>query len=70
MDENISPYSNAIDIENVMFSNKKIETLDSREVNSLSLPLKENPRVKQLARKERYAFNDEGAYISKQTVYI
>ena len=68
VDENISPYSNAVDIENVMFSNKKIETLDNREPETL-LPLKENPRVKQLARKERYAFNDEGAPISANKLF-
>lgn len=68
VDENISPYSNAIDIENVMFSNKKIETLDNREAETL-LPLKENPRVKQLARKERYAYNDEGAPISPNKLF-
>ncbi|MDD4494197.1 MAG: thiamine pyrophosphate-dependent enzyme, partial [Eubacteriales bacterium] len=42
----------------LMFSNQKIEKLDDRECDVL-MPLEENPRVQQIAKKIRTAFKDE-----------
>lgn len=51
----------------LMFSNQKIEKLDDRapEVNH---PMNENPRVQQIAGKERFAFKD-GQAVPKMKMY-
>ena len=51
----------------LMFSNQKAEKLDDRapEVNH---PMSENPRVQQIAGKERFAFKD-GQAVSKMKLY-
>jgi 2-oxoisovalerate dehydrogenase E1 component len=68
IDESVSPYSDINLIENVMFSNGKVEKFDDREPEVL-LPLEENPRVKQLKRKERYAFDAAGKPFSANKLY-
>ena len=55
----ISPYSNIELIESVIFSNQSIEKFDDREAEVL-LAQEDNPRKKQLEKKERYAFDNEG----------
>ena len=52
----------------VMFSNQKVEKFDDRapEVNH---PLAENPRVKQIAGKARYAYDANGKLLSDMKVY-
>ncbi|MGI6433508.1 MAG: alpha-ketoacid dehydrogenase subunit alpha/beta [Sphaerochaetaceae bacterium] len=59
VDATISPMVDGAFIEKVMFSNGSVEKLDQREVE-LSQKLEENPRVQQIARRERYAFDAEG----------
>lgn len=54
-------------IAGVMFSNAKVEKLDAR-APELSQPLAENARVKQLAGKARYAFED-GKPVPKMRLY-
>lgn len=64
----ISPYSNIELIESVMFSNQSIEKFDDREAEVL-LAQEDNPRKKQLEKKERYAFDNEGKPFSANRIY-
>ena len=59
IDEKISPYSDITLIEDVMYSNEKVEKFDDREPELLE-KLEDNARVKQLKRKKRYAFDENG----------
>jgi 2-oxoisovalerate dehydrogenase E1 component len=58
----------AEDVGKLMFSNMHIEKMEDREPDVL-MPMDENPRVKQIAKKERYAFDDAGKPFSKNKVY-
>ncbi len=51
-----------------MFSNKKIEKFDDREPEVL-LSKEENPRVKSIAKKERYGLDENGKPFSKAKVF-
>lgn len=51
-----------------MFSNQKIEKFDGRAPEVL-LPKEENPRVKSLATKERYAFDGSGKPFPKSKLF-
>ena len=55
-------------IEEMILSNGSVDSFDDRkpEVNH---PMEENPRVKQIAKKERYAFDDKGKAFSKMKQY-
>lgn len=55
-------------IESVMFSNGTAEKLADGEAE-LSLPAAENPRVKSLAAKARFAFDADGKPVSKNRMY-
>ena len=72
IDNNISPrmnlIANPLEIEKVMFSNQKVVKFDDRPFEVL-LKKEENPRVLQLAKKERYAFDAEGKPHSKNKLY-
>jgi len=59
IDEQVSPVCDPASIEKVMFSNGKVEKFDDREPEVL-LAAEENPRVTQLERKERFAFDANG----------
>ncbi len=59
VDEKISPMVDEQFIESVMFSNGNIEKLDDREPE-LSQKLEENARVQQIAKRNRYAFDENG----------
>ncbi len=52
----------------MIFSNESKDRMEEREPEVL-IPLKENPRVQQIARKERFAFNKEGKPFSKMKQY-
>lgn len=52
----------------LMFSGERLDAMAEGEPETL-LPLEDNPRVKQLAGKERYAFDDEGKPFSKMKQY-
>jgi 2-oxoisovalerate dehydrogenase E1 component len=57
--DEISPRVRGEFIEAVMFSNEQIDKFDDRQPEVL-IPKEENPRVKALARKKRYAFDEQG----------
>ncbi len=71
IDMDISPRENLNSeyISTVMFSNEKIEKFDDREPEVL-IPLKENPRIKSLNKKERYAFDKKGKLFSKTKLFL
>ncbi len=51
-------------VERLMFSNRRVPALDSRPCETL-LPKSDNPRVIQIAKKSRSAFEDNGEPVSK-----
>ena len=73
IDDEVSPQMNMRNqpdlIGDMMFSNESVDRFDERapEVNH---PMEENPRVKQLATKERYAFDAQGKLHSKIKNYV
>ncbi len=72
IDESVSPHMNLVAdpdaIGKLMFSNGSIDKMEEGEPEVL-MPLAENPRVKQLTTKERFAFDKEGKLISKIKTY-
>ena len=50
-------------VENLMFSNGAVEKMEDRPVD-VKMPMEENPRVKQIAGKSRYAFDEKGQLVS------
>ncbi len=71
IDMDLSPREdfNSEYISTVMFSNQKVEKMEDRKPDVL-IPLKENPRVKSLAKKERYAFDKNGKQFSKNKMFV
>ena len=73
IDDEVSPHMDMKNLPDLigemMFSNESIERLEDRapEVNH---PMEENPRVKQLASKERFAFDVQGKPHSKIKNYV
>ena len=69
--DEISPKMNLITnpggIENVMFTNGSIDSFGDREPE-VNMPMEENPRVKQIAKKERFGIK-EGKEVSKMKAY-
>jgi 2-oxoisovalerate dehydrogenase E1 component len=63
-----SPRMPGEQIASFMFSKETALTLDDREPEVL-IPREENPRVQQLARKERFGFDDAGEPVSKMKAY-
>jgi 2-oxoisovalerate dehydrogenase E1 component len=55
-------------IEKMMFSNKEIARMEDRPCDVL-MPKEENPRVQQIARKQRFAFDEQGKPVSKNKAY-
>ena len=68
IDENLSRRIRAEEVGKLMFSNLRIEKMSDRKPVVL-IPKAENPRVVQLAKKERYAFDTNGKPISKNKVF-
>jgi 2-oxoisovalerate dehydrogenase E1 component len=68
IDESVSPYSDVHQIEGMMYSNGKVEKFDDREPEVLE-KLEDNARVKQLKRKQRYAFDENGKPYSANKLY-
>lgn len=50
-------------VENLMFSNGAVEKMEDRTPD-VKMPMAENPRVIQIAGKNRYAFDDKGQLVS------
>ena len=59
VDNEISPMVDAKFVEDVMFSNGNVEAMQSGKPELLGT-IEENPRVKQIAGRSRYAFDDSG----------
>ena len=55
-------------IEKIMLSNQRIVRMEDRPVDMLQ-PREENPRVQQIARKSRFAYDEKGDPISKNRVF-
>jgi len=72
VDETVSPRmdlkANPRMLEDLMFSNGSVSKMEDRECDVL-MPKEENPRVKQIAKKERFAFDANGKPVSKNKVY-
>jgi 2-oxoisovalerate dehydrogenase E1 component len=52
----------------MMFSDRSVDSM-SDAVPEVNHPMEENPRVKQISQKERFALNKEGAPVSKMKQY-
>ena len=68
IDVSVSPYSDINQIEDMMYSNGKVEKFDDREPEVLE-KMEDNARVQQLKRKERYAFDKDGKPFSANKLY-
>ena len=68
VDEKLSPMVDGDFIESVMFSNGNAPSLDDREVELLE-KLEDNARVKQISRRSRYAFDENGKELSASRQY-
>jgi len=69
IDDKISPRMENPDIiGDMMFSNGSVDSFSENEPEVL-LPLEENPRVKRIAGKERFAFDADGKPFSKMKQY-
>ena len=65
IDDNISPHmKNTEAIGSMMFSNGSVDSFSDAKPDVL-IPFEENPRVKKIASKERFAFDAEGKPFSK-----
>ncbi len=69
IDEEISPRmdldSQPDIISSIMFSNQSVPSMDPDREAEVLIPKEENPRVKQLAGKARYAFDEKGEMLPK-----
>ena len=56
-------------ISGIMFSNNHVKSMDTTREPEVLLPKEEDPRVKQISTKSRYAFDEKGAALPKMKVY-
>ncbi|MDD3366807.1 MAG: thiamine pyrophosphate-dependent enzyme [Sphaerochaetaceae bacterium] len=68
VDDKLSPMVDEAFVESVMFSNGNVEKLGEAQPE-LSQKLAENPRVKQIARRSRYAFDEDGKELPSSRQY-
>ncbi len=68
IDPEVSPRVSGQFLESVMYSNTPTERMEEREPEVLA-PIEENPRVKSLAQKSRYAFDADGKLVSKNKTF-
>jgi 2-oxoisovalerate dehydrogenase E1 component len=72
-DETISPRMDLIEnpdaIADLMFSNQKIMSMDETRKPEVLMAKKDNPRVKQLTKKLRFAYDENGKPVSKNKSY-
>ena len=61
--------ANPLTIESMMFSNERVKSMDPEREPEFLMDPDESPRVKQIARKARYAFDEDGKPVSKNRVY-
>ncbi len=71
-DDSVSPRMNPVAnpevIGDMMFSNGSVDKMEDRNPETL-IPLEENPRVKQIANKERFGLDEDGKPYSKIKTY-
>ncbi len=71
-DDSVSPRMNLVQnpdlIGEMMFSNGSVDKMEDREPEVL-MPMEENPRVKQISSRERFAFDKDGKPVSKIKAY-
>ena len=53
----------------LMFSNEKVNSMDASKTPEVLMPKEENPRVKQIAKKVRFAYDENGKPVSKNKAY-
>ena len=72
IDDQVSPRMDLISspeiIGEMMFSNQSVDAMEEGPFDTL-MTMEENPRVKQIARKERYAFDEKGKPYSAMKQY-
>ncbi|MCL2201150.1 MAG: thiamine pyrophosphate-dependent enzyme [Oscillospiraceae bacterium] len=68
IDDKISPRIKPEEVGKLMFSNMNIPKMEDREPTVL-MPKEENPRVQQISKRARYAFDESGKAISKAKQY-
>jgi 2-oxoisovalerate dehydrogenase E1 component len=72
IDEKVSPLMDLNQdpdrVGRMIFSNGSIDKMEDRPVQTL-MPMEENPRVQQIAKKERFAFDKDGKPVSKLKMY-
>lgn len=72
IDDKVSPHMDLVKQPNLigemMYSNQSVDKMDDREPE-VNHPMKENPRVKQLSKKERFMFDKNGRPFSKIKTY-
>jgi len=68
IDDVVSPRIKPEQVGKLMFSNVKVEKMEDRTPDVLSQK-DENPRVQQIARKVRYAYDENGKPVSKNKLY-
>lgn len=72
IDDKVSPHMDMAKYPNLigemMFSNESVDSMEDRTPD-VNHPMAENPRVQQLAKKERYAFDENGKQHSKIKQY-
>ncbi|NLZ70270.1 MAG: dehydrogenase [Clostridiaceae bacterium] len=61
--------ANPLAIESMMFSNERIKSMDPEREPEFLMDPDESPRVKQIARKARYAFDEDGKPVAKNRVF-
>ncbi|MDI9505138.1 MAG: alpha-ketoacid dehydrogenase subunit alpha/beta [Candidatus Excrementavichristensenella sp.] len=72
IDDNLSPHmdlkANPDEVADMMFTNGRVESFGEGE-SDVNMPLEENPRVKAIARKERFGMDANGKLVPKNRVY-
>lgn len=56
-------------ISSIMYSNNYVQSMDTTREPEVLIPKEEDPRVKQIASKSRYAFDEKGEMIPKMKLY-
>ena len=56
-------------ISSIMYSNNHVQSMDTTREPEVLIPKEEDPRVKQIASKSRYAFDEKGEMIPKMKLY-
>ncbi len=73
IDDEVSPRmdlaKNPDMISSIMYSNLHVKSMDETREPEVLLPKEEDPRVKQIAGKARYAFDEKGEMIPKMKLY-